>query len=67
MTALDEGSARRRDLCLITYNTHKIETSTLAAGFEPTTPASERPQTHAFDHAAGRGRLSVVSAVCVVR
>jgi len=64
MTALDEGSARRRDLYLIKYNTNKRQTSTLAAEFEPTTSASERPQTHAFDRAAGHGRLSVVSVVC---
>jgi len=64
MTALDERSARRRDLYLITYYTHKRQTSTLAAGFEPTTLASERPQTHAFDHAPGHGSLSVVSVVC---
>ena len=63
-TALDEGSAHRRDLYLLTYNTNKRETSTLAAGFEPTSSASERPQTQALDRAAGHGCLSVVSVVC---
>ena len=47
-TPLDEWSARRRDLYLTTHNTlarniHAPE------GFEPTIPASERPQTHALD------------------
>ena len=51
-TPLDEWSARRRDLYLITHSTHKRETSMYPAGFEPTTPASERPQTDALDHAA---------------
>jgi hypothetical protein len=57
-TALDELSARRRDLYFTTHNTHKRErereTSILPAGFEPTIPASERPQTHALD-SAGTG------------
>jgi hypothetical protein len=48
-TPLDEGSARRRDLYLTTQNIHKRETSMPPAGFEPTNPASERPQTHALD------------------
>ena len=43
-TALDEVSARRRDLYPTTQNLHK--TSMLAAGFEPAIPASEWPQTH---------------------
>jgi hypothetical protein len=48
---LDERSAQRRDLYLITHNTHKPHTSTPFAGFEHAIPASERPQTHALDHA----------------
>ena len=51
---LDEWSARRRDLYLTTYNTRKRQKSMPAAGFEPAIPASERPQTHALDHAATR-------------
>jgi hypothetical protein len=51
-TPLGEGSARRRDLYLTTHNTHKKQTSMSPAGFEPTIPASERPQTHALDRAA---------------
>ena len=34
-TPLDEGSARGRDLCLTTHNTHKRQTSMPPAGFEP--------------------------------
>jgi hypothetical protein len=42
---LDEWSARRRDLYLITYNTHNRKTSMPSVGFEPTIAAGERPQT----------------------
>ena len=48
-TTLDELSFRRRDLYLTIHNTHKRHTCTLPAGFEPVTPASKRPQTHALD------------------
>ena len=51
-TPLDEGSARRRDLYLITHNTHKRHTSMSPAGFEPAIPASDRPQTLALHHLA---------------
>jgi len=44
-TPLDECSARRTDLCLTTYNTHKRETSMSPAGFQPTIQTSELPQT----------------------
>ena len=33
------------DLCLTAHNTHSTHTSMPPAGFEPTMPASERPQT----------------------
>jgi len=42
---LDEWSARRRDFYLTTHNTHKRQISVPPAGFEPATPASERPLT----------------------
>jgi len=51
-TVLNEGSTCRTDLYLITQNTHKRQISLKPGGFEPTTPASERPQTHALDSAA---------------
>jgi len=51
-TSLDEWSARRRDLYLTTHNTHKRQTSIHSAGFEPTLPASVRPQANALDRAA---------------
>jgi hypothetical protein len=51
-TPLDEWSARRRDQYLTTHSTHKRQTSLPAAGFEPTIPTSERPQTHALDRGA---------------
>jgi len=35
-----------------THNTHKRQTTAPPAGFEPTIPASERPQTHALDRPA---------------
>jgi hypothetical protein len=50
-TLLDDWPARRRYLYVTTYNTHKRQTSMPLAGFEPTIPASERPQTHASDRA----------------
>jgi hypothetical protein len=45
-TPLYEWSARCRDFYLKTHNIHKRHTSMPQAGFEPTIPASERPQTH---------------------
>ena len=47
-TLLDEGSARRRDLYLATHNTHKRQISIPKARFEPSIPASNRPQTLTF-------------------
>jgi hypothetical protein len=44
-----EWSGRRRELYLTIHNTHNRETSMPTAWFEPTIPASERLQTHAFD------------------
>ena len=43
-TALDEGTARRRDLYL-----HNTQHSQAPAEFESAIPASEGPQTHALD------------------
>ena len=51
-TPLDEWSARRRVLYLTTLNTHNRQTSMSPAGFEPTTPVSERLQTYALDRVA---------------
>ena len=45
-TPLDECSARRRDLYRKTHNTPNRKTSMLPVGFDPTIPASERPQTN---------------------
>ena len=57
-TPLEEGSSGRRDLYLTTHHTHLRHTSTPSAGFEPTIPASEWPQTHALDRAAtGNGLI----------
>ena len=51
---LDEWSARRRDLYLRTHDTHNTDRHPWApAEFEPAIPASERPQKHALDRAAG--------------
>ena len=49
---LDEGSARHRHLYETTHNVHKRRTSIPPAGFEPTIPASERPQSRALDRPA---------------
>jgi len=48
-TALDEGSAHRRDLYLIIHNIHKRLTSMPQAGFEPAVPASDLPQIYALN------------------
>ena len=50
--SLNEWSARRRDLYLITHNTNKRHTSMPPAGFEPAIPAGDRLQTHALDRSA---------------
>jgi hypothetical protein len=52
--SLGEGLARRRDLCLTTYNTHNRQTSMTPVGFEPAIPSSELPQTYVLDCAATR-------------
>jgi hypothetical protein len=58
---LDERSAQNRDLYRTTYNTHQIKISMPPVSFEPTTPASERPQTHALNRAAtGMGDCSIL-------
>ena len=51
-TPLDERPARRRDLHLTTHNIHKRQISMPPAWFEPTIPASERPQAHTLDRAS---------------
>jgi hypothetical protein len=51
-TPLDEGSARRRDLYLTTQTLYKTKKFMPPVGFEPTIPASERPQTYTLDRAA---------------
>ena len=51
-SALDEWSARRRDLHLTKRDTHERQTSMSPARFEPTIPESERPQTHALYRSA---------------
>jgi len=43
---------------MTTHNTHKQTDIMPPAGFEPAIPASERPQTQAFDRAATQNRLS---------
>ena len=50
-TRLDERSARRKELYLITHNTHKRETFMIPAEFEPVIPVSEMPQTQVLDRA----------------
>jgi len=58
-TPHEEGSARRRDLYL-TDNIHKRQTSMPPLEFEPASPESERPQSHALNWAAtgmGKGLL----------
>ena len=56
-TPLDEWSARRTDLYVTKPNTQKGQISMSPAGFEPTIPASEQPQTYALDPHGHWGRL----------
>jgi len=51
-TLLDEWSAQHSDLYLTTHNKQNRQTTIPPSRFEPTIPASERPQTHALDRAA---------------
>jgi len=51
-TPMDEWSARRRNLYLITHNAHKRQRSLPPTGNEPPIPANKRSQTHAIDRAA---------------
>jgi len=63
-TPLDEWSARRRDLYLTTHNTNNRHTDVPPAEFEPTIPASERPQTHTVDRAANEtGGIHVIRQI----
>jgi len=49
---LGDGWTRLRVLYLTTRKTHKRQTFKIPAGFEPTIPTSEKPQTHALELAA---------------
>jgi len=51
-TPPDEWSARRRDLYLKTYNTHKGQISKLPIIFETKFSAGEGPQTYSLERAA---------------
>jgi len=51
-TPLAEGLAHHTDIYLTTHNIHNRETFMPFAELEPTIPASDCPQTHAFDHTA---------------
>ena len=53
-TPLDELSARRRDLYLITHNTHNREISMPPMSFETTISAGQRLQTYPLDCASTR-------------
>jgi len=55
-TPLDKWSAPRRDLYLTKHNTHNRQISMTPVGWEPTFPVIERPQTHALDVAASKGK-----------
>ena len=62
-TPLDEWSARRRDLYLTTHNTFKIKTFMFPAGFEPTVPTRELPQTHTLGREATGIGLSLFTSL----
>jgi len=59
-TPLDEWSARHRDLCLTTNNTHNRQKFMPPAGCEPKISAEEPPQTYALDSAVtGTGSIYI--------
>jgi hypothetical protein len=58
-TPLDEWSAHCWERNLIRHNIHHRHASMLLAGFKPTIPPNERPQTHALDCAARESRLTL--------
>ena len=66
-TPLDERSARRRDLYLITRDTHNRQISMPPVGFEPTISAIERPGRSPALRAdrSSRGVLPNVLRLCV--
>ena len=67
-TPLDEWSARSRDLHLTIHNTQNTQNSMPPVGFEPTTPAGERPQTYALDRApTGTGLLISYFLICTIK
>jgi hypothetical protein len=59
---LDEWSARRRGLYLITHNMHEGQTSKLTVEFEPATP-----QTHASDSVGTGSCRTVVTRTFVLK
>jgi hypothetical protein len=67
-TPLDEWSSSHRDLYLTTHKTNNTNIHAQAE-FESTTPAGERPQTHALDRAATGTGIYIwqcVSSVAIV-
>jgi hypothetical protein len=59
-TAVDGRSARLGDLYLTTHNNHNRQISMPPAGFEPTIPAREGPQTHSLDRATSGMAVSLL-------
>ena len=59
-TTLDKSSARHRDLYLTIHNTHKRQAFMPPTGFEPTIPASVRPQNQTIDP----GHIGIGEQVC---
>jgi hypothetical protein len=66
-TPLDEWSARLRYLYLTTHNTEKRQPSMPPAGFESAIPSSERPQTHALDHAVAGFDIGLLPNILSVK
>jgi len=58
-TPLDERSTRHRDLYLTNTQHSQERNIHTPAAFEPTTPASELPQTHALDRGVNGIGMSI--------
>ena len=66
-TPLDEWSARRRDLCLTTHDTHNRQISKPPVGFEPTISTGERPAEIVGSNPTGGMDICLLWVSCVVR
>jgi hypothetical protein len=61
-TSVDEWSARRRVVYLVTHNAHRRKISMPPAGFKPATPRGGLPQPRALNQVKGKGKAFPLQA-----